>query len=265
MGENMLKTYASKKPIGQLYNVSAQLSPKHFITSRCIYDTRLYLDNMYEFIAEARKSKARYDHSLRILIGQYSVQSEIELISGHIMTWPKYLSLKDKPGFAKRMRKAYIRLKNEWIELFELEFINYQGEDIREKMRAKAAAWYYVTYHRSEFKSDVNYNSAMTRYMSFPWVVDDYLTYIAEMNTNRPAKDYYLQPVSAEKINSVAKNTNILFLSDDEDDEEETDSKDDTDEDGDTENETDINQGSPIPENDPIPVLSVKLSDLLKE
>lgn len=211
MNENKLCSYVSKKPSGQIYHMSQQIICKQYVTNYCAYDPRLYTDTMFEYIADARKTKAKYDHSLRLLLGQYSVQSEIEFISGHIMNWPKYLSVKDKPGFVKRIRTAYIRFKKDWKKKFEVA---------DEDLEAKAAAWYYVTYHPSEYKSDVTYNSTMTRYMSFPWVVDNYISFIADSNSVRTHEERFLQPVPAEKINSAMKKNRDLFISKDEDDNE---------------------------------------------
>lgn len=276
MKENKLRTYSSKKPSGQIYHVSSQLTPKSYIRNRCVYDPRLYLEGMYEYIAEARKSKSRYDHSIRILMGQYSVQTEVEFISGHIISWPKYLSQKDKVKFAERLKLAYSRFRDEWRQHFELEFVNYDGEDIQEKLQAKAAAWYYVTYHRTEYKTDVTYNSTMARYMSFPWVVDDYISFIADENRDRPLKDYYLEAVPVDKINSAIKKDTMLLVSEDED-ESDYDDEDSADESEEEEENVVIieQQTAPPPHisyqtppeedvNDDVTVMSIKLSDLMK-
>ncbi|CAO3637776.1 unnamed protein product [Mucor hiemalis] len=214
---------------------------------------------MYEYIAEARKSKSKYDHSLRILMGQYSVQTEIEFISGHIMSWPKYLSVKDRLKFLEKLKLAYSRFREEWRQHFELEFVDYDGEDIQEKIQAKAAAC---------------------------------------ENNDRPLKDYYLEAVPAEKIANAAKKDTLLFVSDDEDesDYEDEDSVDESEEedhiiiehqvpvqinnvnnnvanDGSTDNE--VQDGEVIhfqsyqtppeeDEDDDVPVMSIKLSELMK-
>lgn len=255
MKENKLCSYVSKKPSGQIYRMSQNIVPKQYIRNYCAYEPFMYVENMYEYIADARKTKAKYDHSLRLLLGQYSVQSEIEFISGHIVNWPKYLSVKDKPEFVERIRLAYIRFKKDWRKKFEVP---------DENLEAKAAAWYYVTYHPSEYKSDVTYNSTMARYMSFPWVVDNYILFIANSNSTRAHEDRFLQPVPAEKINSaVKKSSELLFVSEDEDDDESnSESEDDEEaeayEDDLKSNHEDLDQlrGSAH-------VISVKLSDLI--
>lgn len=220
MKENPLRTYTSKKPQGQIYHISTQLKEMPFITNQCLYDPRLFLDDMYEYITEARNSKEKYNHGLRILMGQYSVRTEIEFISGYIVQWPKYLSTKDRHNFIERIKSAYIRFKREWRHHFELEFAGYQGPDLQEKMKAKTAAWYYVTYHRSEYKSDVTYNTTLSRYMSFPWVLDDYIVNIAYHNDTRPMKYYYSEAIPAEKIENATKKDNLLLVSDDDSDDE---------------------------------------------
>lgn len=226
MEENKLCTYTSKKPSGQIYRISSQILGKPYVANYCSYDPRLYTDDMYKYIADARNVKARYDHSLRLVLGRYTVRTEIEFISGHVLHWPKYLSVKDKPRFIERIRVAYIKFKGDWRQEFEAEFLNYCGQDLQTLTEAKAAAWYYVTYHPSEYKSDVMYNSTMERYMSFPWVLDDYIASIAIINSTRPREDRFFQAVSAEMINNAAKRTaEFLFDSENEDNDSDDESE----------------------------------------
>ncbi|GAA5799057.1 hypothetical protein HPULCUR_004466 [Helicostylum pulchrum] len=229
MEENKLCTYTSKKPSGQIYRISSQIVGKQYVANYCSYDPRLFTDDMYKYIADARKVKAKYDHSLRLVLGRYTVRTEIEFISGHILHWPKYLSMKDKPRFIERIRAAYVKFKNDWRQEFEAEFLNYCGQDLQSLIEAKAAAWYYVTYHPSEYKSDVTYNSTMERYMSFPWVLDDYIVSIAIINSTRPREERFFQAVSAEMIKNAVKETaEFLFDSEDEDNDSDDDSEDES-------------------------------------
>ncbi|KAG2234308.1 hypothetical protein INT48_000758 [Thamnidium elegans] len=238
MEENKLCTYTSKKPSGQIYRISSQIVGKQYVANHCSYDPRLFTDDMYKYIADARKVKSKYDHSLRLVLGRYTVRTEIEFISGHILHWPKYLSLKDKPRFIERIRAAYIKFKEDWRQEFEAEFLNYHGQDLQTLIKAKVAAWYYVTYHPSEYKSDVTYNSTMERYMSFPWVLDDHIASIAIINSIRPRENRFLQAVSAEMINSAVKRTaEVLFESEDEDNDSDDDIEDESSSDSEQEDE----------------------------
>lgn len=234
MRQRPLKTYTSSTPLGSIYRTTKSMYERPLSNTHCYYDTRLYVQDMYKYIIEARKMKAKYDHSLRILLGQYSVKTEIEFISGHIITWPKYLNEQYRPQFLERIKAAYIRFRKHWKQVFDAQWSNdttaagqetpsrSNTEDQSAEIEAKAAAWYYVTYHPSEFKSDMIYNKTLQRYMSFPWVVESYLIYIAHKNDSRQELPEYSQPISAEKIENHAMlhrgpQAEIIFAESDED------------------------------------------------
>ncbi|KAI7901753.1 RNA dependent RNA polymerase-domain-containing protein [Cokeromyces recurvatus] len=288
MNRNSLQTYYSNKSLGSLFRTANQLKYSAYITNHCTYDPRLYVEDMYKYVVEARKMKAKYDHSLRILLGQYSVQTEIEFISGHIISWPKYLNPQRRPIYCEHIRAAYGRLKYFWKQQFD-SFLIYKNIDgspkeeseILEQIEARVAAWYYVTYHPSEHKSDVIYNSTLLRYMSFPWVVDDYLCYVASKNSDRPILPEYLQPIPPEKISNYHKlnmglNIDIMVSSESEDDEDENSESEDADEaafmiENATENPQLSNNGEQTDDDDDddnaddeMPILAVKITDLLK-
>lgn len=238
MRQRPLKTYTSPTPLGSIYRTTKSMYERPLSNTHCYYDTRLYVQDMYKYIIEARKMKAKYDHSLRILLGQYSVKTEVEFISGHIIAWPKYLNEQYRPQFLERIKAAYIRFRKHWKQVFDAQWSNEElqsrsdTEDQSAEIEAKAAAWYYVTYHASEFKSDMIYNKTMQRYMSFPWAVESYLIYIAHKNDSRQDLTEYSQPISAEKMEKHAMlhrgpQAEIIFAeSDDESDEDESRSED---------------------------------------
>ncbi|OAD09244.1 RNA-dependent RNA polymerase RdRP [Mucor lusitanicus CBS 277.49] len=283
MRQRPLKTYTSSTPVGSIYRTTKSMYERPLSNTHCYYDTRLYVQDMYKYILEARKMKAKYDHSLRILLGQYSVKTEIEFISGHITGWPKYLNEQYRPQFLERIKAAYIRFRKYWKHVFDSQWANdtngqpsSNAEDRSAEIEAKAAAWYYVTYHPSEFKSDTVYNKTLQRYMSFPWVVESYLIYIAHKNDSRPNLAEYSQPIPAEKIEHHARlhrgpQAEIIFAeSDDESDEEESDTDD---EDPPRNHQYTNSYGLDLPRHpqemdhredvDEVPVVTVKLADLL--
>ncbi|CEP19506.1 hypothetical protein [Parasitella parasitica] len=294
MKQRPLKTYNSTKALGVLYRTTKPMYSRPLASGYCAYDTRLYVQDMYKYITEARRAKARYDHSLRILLGQYSVKTEVEFISGHIVDWPKYLNEQYRPIFLDQIRAAYTRFRKYWKQMFDSQWTaSSDSSSIQEQsaqIEAKAAAWYYVTYHRSEYKSDVIYNNTLQRYMSFPWVVDNYLIYIAHKNDSRPDKPEFSQPIPPQKIEEHAKlhrgpETEIYLADSDEDDESDQDEEEEEDESSSSakaknhqlansygldlsRRPEDVEQhqrqpSDPQEEADQIPVLSVKLADLL--
>lgn len=228
MKQRPLKTYTSKKPLGLIYRSTKSMCDRALSNIHCIYDSRLYVEDMYKYIIEARKTKAKYDHSLRILLGRYSVETEVEFVSGHIIHWPKYLNEQYRPVFIEQIKNAYICFREYWKQAFHSQLSSTTNNNNKRntEIEAKAAAWYYVTYHPSEYKNDVIYNKTLQRYMSFPWVVEEYIIYIAHKNDAREHLPKYMQPISPEKIENYAKlhsglETKIVFAESDEDDEEE--------------------------------------------
>jgi hypothetical protein len=263
---------------------------------------------MYQYILEARKTKAKYDYSLRLLLGRYSIKSEIELVSGNIVDWPKYINPDQKDEFIKRAQDAFSQFRSYWRQAFYSELgidtaVSYvkNDHDTMKSIQEKAAAWYYVTYHPSEFKNDVIYNSTLKRYLSFPWTVDEYIANIAIENNERIPSETYIQAIPSGKIEEHAARLHKknLILYDDESDEESDDESgvdDDDDDDDDVdafseeeevhlkveqqvdhEHENSVQeeifeQESKEPEaidsdddddDDEVPVLNVRLSDLL--
>lgn len=300
MKQRPLKTFTSAKPLGALYRSTKSMYERPLSNTDCFYDPRMHVQDMYKYIIEARKTKAKYDHSLRILLGQYSVKTEIEFISGHIINWPKYFNEQYRPLFLEQIKAAYVRFRKYWKQVFNSQWASNinttenqsnNNQDQSAQIEAKAAAWYYVTYHHSEYKSDVIYNKTLQRYMSFPWVVDNYLIYIAHKNDSRPNLAEFNQAISPEKIENHAKShispdTKIMFAESDDEDEYEDDSdessskyedEDESDDDQSPSNHQPTNTyGLDLPRHpqevenhhqhldDDVPVVSVKFVDLLK-
>ncbi|KAI8972466.1 RNA dependent RNA polymerase-domain-containing protein [Pilobolus umbonatus] len=172
---NALKSYKSKSINGYNYR-TAKVFKYHEITSNypVYYDTRIYAPHMNEYIAQARTMKTKYDYQLKILLIQYSIQSEIEFISGCIIHWPKWTTPKERKQLAESIHWAYHQLKQSWRSKIESTFKDDPGRE--SKMEAMAAALYYITYHPTERN---NHRHLGTEFFSFPWVMDDILCSLA--------------------------------------------------------------------------------------
>ncbi|KAG1148448.1 hypothetical protein G6F37_003314 [Rhizopus arrhizus] len=232
MEQDSPMSYQSKKPLGYIHRLVKTIEKRHYVSNRCEYDTRLYVEGMHKFILDARKTKIRYDNSLRLLMGEYGICSEIEFISGCIVHFPKYTSESDKKELTQKIRRAYIQFKNEWKKYFEFEFykedVKHLSEDeLNYYVEAKAAAWYYVTYHPAENKEYQKNTEVLSRCLSFPWVIDDYIVYIASKNSDRPNIAAYKEPVPESLIISHAsKDTAYIIEESDSEDEDEDDNED---------------------------------------
>ncbi|KAI8364451.1 RNA dependent RNA polymerase-domain-containing protein [Blakeslea trispora] len=229
MEKSFFRTYKSEKIVGMLHREFRQYQEKPLLNNHCYYDRRMYMPNMYKYILDARKLKAKYDHSLRLLLAQYSVRTEIEFISGHILSWPKYLAVDQRQEFLKRICNAYGQFKAYWKHEFDAPFIlaTQNGDaifELNEEIEARAAAWYYVTYHPSEYSKEVIYKATVSRFVSFPWIVDEHISRIATKNNNKEHTPEQTQPVPQELIlkTSFLLRDNVIYSeSEDDDDEEE--------------------------------------------
>lgn len=92
---------------------------------------------------------------LAALINHHGVKTEAELLTGYVVKWEK--KGKDKTVYKQHdnLLKSVRQLKNEWVDESEREFIGKHKQiDLSKgnEIYAKAAAWYYVTYHPDERK-----------------------------------------------------------------------------------------------------------------
>ncbi|CAO3674218.1 unnamed protein product [Rhizopus stolonifer] len=232
MSQDRTRSYLSKKPLGYMHRTSQSIDKRPYVSNKCEYDPRMYVDGMHRYILEARRTRDKYDNGLRLLMGEYGVRSEIEFISGLIVNWSKYISKNSKREVSKNIREAYRQFKLKWRRLFEAEFYEEElqhlsEEELNERVEAKAAAWYYVTYHPNESRSSNKTIEMYSRYISFPWIVDDYVVHIAKKNSDRPPLAIYRQPLPESLIDSQAHNI-ATYIVEESDSEEENDSEDES-------------------------------------
>ncbi|KAI8969197.1 RNA dependent RNA polymerase-domain-containing protein [Mycotypha africana] len=236
MKQSDLNSYTSDKPVGRIYRKVKEYQYQSLASGQCVYDPRLYVDDMYRYIKDARKTKAKYDHSLRLLLAQFSVETEIEFITGHIILWPKYLPENEKDVYCTRIRSAFLNFRKYWKDVFESELNLTYDKKLENQREAKAAAWYYVTYHPSEYTKTTTaiYPSSASHYLSFPWVVDKEIAHIAMKNSKRPILPEHSRPIPPEKIEQHIDSV-ALVLDDDEDEDsssEEEEEEEEEDEEG---------------------------------
>ncbi|PKY55172.1 hypothetical protein RhiirA4_503510 [Rhizophagus irregularis] len=84
MEESDKKSYESQKVLSILYR-SINVSEEHAPQTNLNVDQRLYVDGYEEFLDDARKLKREYDASIRGLMNQFRIMTEIEVISGYIV------------------------------------------------------------------------------------------------------------------------------------------------------------------------------------
>ncbi|KAI8972772.1 RNA dependent RNA polymerase-domain-containing protein [Pilobolus umbonatus] len=209
------ETYKSEKVLGKIFRSIDQRNYKEYsstLITDAVYDTRLRLDGMELYIAEARMLRNDYNRDLLALMNQFGVQTEAEIVSGYIIKWLKSGKSKNKYQQHETTMKAVRSFHNLWRKEFEKEFI---GEDRRMvdvgrrgDMELKAAAWYYVTYHPKERKEDLSLEGG---FFSFPWVVYDIVCDIAKRNTYKKLSDSLSLPIPENVIKEYAmKHLNMM-------------------------------------------------------
>ena len=182
------ESYQSKKALGQLYRRLRHMKYREYqenlwdATDGNYYDERIQAPGMEKYIASARRQKRYYDQELRDLMGRFGVDSEAEIMSGCIIKWLHKKRNERLFEVQYQARKDVVRMKARWHhEEFKRCFKNSIGTDTTKELEAKAAAFYYVTYHPKEQQRELDEGRRFdNRYdgnvlMSFPWIAQDTL------------------------------------------------------------------------------------------
>lgn len=255
------ETYISKKVLGRIYraiNSDDYENYKTKLLDDTEFDPRLRVEGMERYIAEARELRARYNRDVTSLMNQYGIHTEAELLSGFVIDWGKKANTrKSTYDMTKQTMKTVSRLREEYQAEFEREFwlegTKTISRDARPLLDAKAAAWYYVTYHPEERRRDI---SPEGKLLGFPWTVYPYICDIARRNTQRKVEPWMLDAFDEEVIEQHCRagtgNSRIQVFSTQIEDDEVDSEEDDGDEEEDEEEDEDF----------PHPTLEIKLSDL---
>lgn len=155
MGKEEFQSYKSKKILGKLYRqvkdvcdtegeVSAGLE---LVPNDIPYDSSLEIPGSTVFMGDAWNCKCSYDGQLHGLLGQYKVNREEEVVTGHIWSMPKY-SAKKQGELKERLKHAYNMLRKEFRNVFERmdpDFDLLPDDEKNDMYERKASAWYQVT------------------------------------------------------------------------------------------------------------------------
>ncbi|KAI7865448.1 uncharacterized protein EV154DRAFT_396395, partial [Mucor mucedo] len=127
------------------------------------------------YIKEARRLRYSYNRDLNSIMNKNGVGTEAEICSGYIIKWIKKGKSKtdfEQHAFTLDAVKAF---KKVWRNKFIKEFYDSEKKvDMSQRhfIDAKAAAWYYVTYHPDERRRD---SSVEGGFLSFPWCIYEYI------------------------------------------------------------------------------------------
>ncbi|GER51677.1 RNA-dependent RNA polymerase 6 [Striga asiatica] len=193
MGKEEFQTYKSTKILGKLYRKIKDTYDKGYESSssdcafdfeNVTYDSALEIAGSANFIDDAWSRKCSYDGQLLGLLGQYKVNREEELVTGHIWSMPKYTS-KKQGELKERLKHAYTNLRKEFRKIFETlgsEFDSLTDAEKNLMYEKKASAWYQVTYHerwlRKSKEMQMVDDGGKVVMLSFAWIAADYLARI---------------------------------------------------------------------------------------
>ncbi|GAA5813500.1 hypothetical protein MFLAVUS_006978 [Mucor flavus] len=203
------ESYESKKVLGRIFRAIDKSNYKDYkahLTEEAVYDVRLFVPGMEAYIKEARERKSVYNRNLSALMNQFGVQTEAEICSGYIIKWLKKGKSKTRFEQHDYTMNAVQSFKKLWQKDFEKEFCDSSKVvDLtqRAKIDAKAAAWYYVTYHPEERKRDLSLEGG---FLSFPWCIYEYICDIANRNRHKLLDEVMLsQPIDEGTIYEANK------------------------------------------------------------
>ncbi|KAG7974419.1 hypothetical protein I3843_06G048900 [Carya illinoinensis] len=173
------RTYRSRSVIGKLFQEVKAIAPhtssvKAFTleSAKLHYDPDMEVDGFEDFLSDAFRNKSEYDYKLGNLMDYYGIKTEAEILSGNILKMSKHFDGKidlDAIKYAVKLLRMEART---WFN---------EGSDAdntdNAKAKAKASAWYHVTYHYTYWG---RYNEGMNgaHFLSFAWCVYDHLMQI---------------------------------------------------------------------------------------
>ncbi|KAJ4951773.1 hypothetical protein NE237_028605 [Protea cynaroides] len=192
MGKDENMSYKSEKILGRLYRQiidapdeekaeNSELSPEGIP-----FDIDLEIPGSAGFIMDAWNLKCRYDGYLSVLLAQYQVNREEEVVTGHIWSIPKNYSNKKQRELKEKLSGTYNALRKEFRREFDNMAEDFQQLTDDEKnaiYEQKASAWYQVTYHPEWVKKTLELrepegNWSTPVMLSFAWIPADYLARI---------------------------------------------------------------------------------------
>ncbi|XP_042972640.1 probable RNA-dependent RNA polymerase 1 [Carya illinoinensis] len=172
------KMYESKSVIGKLFrevkDIASPTSPVESFTSELAkqyYDPEMEVDGFENYLKDAFKHKSDYDSKLGNMMEYYGILTEAEILSGNILKMSKHFDRNRDLDAIKYAVKSLRKEARSWFN----EGID--ADDSTDSAKAKASAWYHVTYHPNYF-GRYNEGSNRTHFLSFAWCIYDQLVQI---------------------------------------------------------------------------------------
>ncbi|XP_043691731.1 RNA-dependent RNA polymerase 6-like [Telopea speciosissima] len=125
VGKSESQLYKSNKILGKFYRKIKDASEEVPASSELICatedipnDADFETPGSADFLEDAWNHNCTYDKQLNALLGQYKVNKEEEVVTGHIWSMPKHNS-RNQGELKERLKHAYSALKREFKQFFE--------------------------------------------------------------------------------------------------------------------------------------------------
>ncbi|ORY94518.1 RNA dependent RNA polymerase-domain-containing protein [Syncephalastrum racemosum] len=195
-------SYPSQHILGQIYrSIDAERFEgyREHLVHETSYDMRFRVEGMETYIHEARSLKEMYDQDVSDIMRRFGIKTEAEVISGYVIKWLKKDRMNIRPyEMLYLVRQAVSRLWEAW------QHAHFSHKVPELEKQKKAAAWYYVTYHRAGSASFAT-DSSKHKKFSFPWVAYATLIKVARKNKNRPERPEYMSAVPETVIQDYTR------------------------------------------------------------
>ncbi|KAF5442821.1 hypothetical protein F2P56_035439 [Juglans regia] len=171
------RSYRSRSVIGKLLQEVEAIAPRTSLvkaftleSAKLHYDHDMEVDGFEVFLSDAFRNKSEYDYKLGNLMDYYGIRTEAEILSGNILKMSKHFFGKRDLDAIKYAVKSLRMEARTW-------FNEGSDADSTGNAKAKASAWYHVTYHYTYWG---RYNEGLNRahFLSFAWCVYDQLIQI---------------------------------------------------------------------------------------
>ncbi|OQS01353.1 RNA-directed RNA polymerase [Achlya hypogyna] len=162
------ESYESPTVLGQIYRraKSARLSQSKWRPHIDEANPAVLVPGFEAYLDDARDIFMDYSYALYDIACRFEIETEIELVSGHIRTMSRKLMRTHGGRYPEdaleRIRLAVRRVQKEYTAVFWSEF-DEDTEPTDEEVLRKAAAWYFASY---TFK----WSTGDLPYLSFAWL-----------------------------------------------------------------------------------------------
>ena len=135
------------------------------------------VDGFKDYISGAFYYKREYDSNMVSLMDYYGIETEAEILSGHILTMSKSF---EKRRDMEQINYSVMALRKEaksWVNKGSESDSDTDIVNAKAKQKLRLGSWYHVTYHHS-YWGRCNVGMYGAHFLSFPWCVFDKLIQI---------------------------------------------------------------------------------------